>query len=133
MIGGIKVLTTKQMDNINELLGFSLTELQFNSIEESKAYFFRNKTEYKIQALFKVSAKNIMMLIKSKKFMVKELDIKYGLHDILIIFEAPTPALYHIDRSLYRWKWSIYDLNLKICLYETNNIQSPDITSKLFA
>ncbi len=127
------MLTIEQKNNINRFLGFPLTDTQFDSLERSKMYFFRDKTEYKIQIMFKIPVENIISILKSKNFKIKELDVMYGLHDIIIIYQAPTPALYHVDRTLYRWNWSVYDLNLKVCLYHTNNKESPDITSKLFA
>jgi hypothetical protein len=127
------MLAKSRKNNIKQIIGFELTDTQLGMAKTKKLYFFRDKIEYKIQIFYNISIDGIKSLINAKKLKLKELNTVKPRQSIILIYEAPTPALYHIDRNMYRWSWSVYDLNTMNCIYQTNNKESPDTTSYLFA
>lgn len=122
-----------QRNTINKLLGFDLMDTQFYLLTLKKINFFQDKIEYKIHVLLNIHISDIISIIESKNFKNNPLKFTEDKMDVVIIYTAPTPALYHIDRTLYRWNWAVYNLNSGMCIYRTNSIESPDITSTLFA
>lgn len=126
------MITEVQKNNITKILGFSLNEQQLMTAEEKILYFFHDKVEYKINILHITDYTDLLLLMRSKNLPTKQIE-HHAANNIIIIYTAPTPAIYHVNRKLFYWTWSAYDLDSGNCIYNTNNNETPDVTNKLYA
>lgn len=120
------MLTVIQEDIIKNVI--ELSDEQINLLQKNKRiYTYKDKTVYKVYLIHDAYIKDILA---SKSFNIGP-NINTDPTDVFIVYTAPTPEIYHVNRKLFYWTWTIYNLNTGEVIFMTDNRKTPDITSTM--